>query len=695
MNRLRTPDELISAGLEWVFGSAGILGSVYCLCTAFSLTAPGLLFVPLLLPGLLLLFRLRRGGWIAAGTGLLLLAAGWLLRGELVQSAAELWKVLATHFSKGYIFFNDLIPKLPGPTVGTDAALTALALFLTYLTALSLSCWRRAFPACLGMILTVGLCYILTDTYPDLLPLAVTLLSILVLILTQNTRRRQNGELTKAMGWMAPAAAAVLILLAVLFPFREDFEPPITWADLQEQIDRIGQDIENRGNVDAGLSGNPNEVSFVRLRDLPSRSFDVMKVRTDYMGTIYLRGASYNRFDGNGWGRDELADQDPRALYPYLGDAWVWQMEIESLNGDRVLYTTYELTALPENATVQGDSYLTNPAPDEPYTVRFNTEPRLEPAVSGDYERSVREACLYLPDETREGVLRWWAEQGTGSAASDVDVFARAVAQAVSRCAVYSRKPPRVPAGEDFCTWFLTEAGSGYCVHYASACTALLRALGIPARYVSGYVCQPSPGTEVTVTNLQAHAWVEYYNGGVWHKLEPTPGDATEFTGRLPERDRPTEPATRPTRPQPTEPKPTEPPATEPPVTEPNPGGSGAEGDGLPAWIWIPIGVLALLTLIPLRRSVILRLRDRRYDRADINGKAVLSYRSCRTLSRHSGTPVPEQALDLARKARFSQHEISRKELEFLRLCEGRQRVLLRGAPFWKRFWYKYVLVIL
>jgi hypothetical protein len=73
----------------------------------------------------------------------------------------------------------------------------------------------------------------------------------------------------------------------------------------------------------------------------------------------------------------------------------------------------------------------------------------------------------------------------------------------------------------------------------------------------------------------------------------------------------------------------------------------------------------------------------------------VLSYRSCRDLSRHSGTPVPEQALALARKARFSQHEISRKELEFLRLCEGRQRVLLRGAPFWKRFWYKYVLVIL
>lgn len=695
MNRIRNADELLSAALEWIFGSIGILGSLHCLCSAFSLTAPELLFVPLLLPGILILFRLRRGGWIAAGTGLLLLAAVWFLRRPLLQSATELWNVLAYHYGKGYNLFNDLIPELSGSAAGVGPALTALALLQTYLTAVSLSCWRRAFPACLGMLLGVVPCYVLTDTYPDLLPLTATLLSILVLILTQNTRRRQNGELAKTFGWMTLVAAVILGGLLLLFPFQKKFEPPLTWADLQEQIERLGANIENRNNVEAGLSGNPNEVSFSRLRDLPSRATDVMKVRTDYMGVLYLRGASYNLFDGMGWARDELAGQTPSVLYPYLDTQGPWQLEIQPLMSEGLYYTAYEVTDIPAAGSVQGDSFLANQSPGDPYTLRFNSNPVSEPAWPGDdYDRYVRRTCLELPERTRAGVLAWWEEQGGAAGEESRAALARRAAELVSRCAVYSRKPDRLPAGKDFCTWFLSEAESGYCVHYASACTALLRALGIPARYVSGYVCQTSPGTEVTVTSLLAHAWVEYYDGGCWHRLEPTPGDATEFTGRLPERDRPTEPATRETtQPEPTKPAPSAP--TEPAPTEPTQAPTLKQDDfTLPGWVWIPVGLVGLILLMLLRRAVVLRLRDRRYARADVNEKAVLTYRSCRELSRHSGTEVPEQALALAKKARFSQYEISRKELEFLRLCEGRQRIRLREAPAWKRLYYKYVLAI-
>ena len=44
------------------------------------------------------------------------------------------------------------------------------------------------------------------------------------------------------------------------------------------------------------------------------------------------------------------------------------------------------------------------------------------------------------------------------------------------------------PEGADFATWFLQEAKSGYCVHFATTGTVLLRALGIPARYAEGYI---------------------------------------------------------------------------------------------------------------------------------------------------------------------------------------------------------------
>lgn len=48
---------------------------------------------------------------------------------------------------------------------------------------------------------------------------------------------------------------------------------------------------------------------------------------------------------------------------------------------------------------------------------------------------------------------------------------------------------PRQPAQEDFAVYFLTEGKRGWCMHFATAAACMLRALDVPARYVSGYVC--------------------------------------------------------------------------------------------------------------------------------------------------------------------------------------------------------------
>jgi transglutaminase-like putative cysteine protease len=51
----------------------------------------------------------------------------------------------------------------------------------------------------------------------------------------------------------------------------------------------------------------------------------------------------------------------------------------------------------------------------------------------------------------------------------------------------------------------------------------LLRSLGLPSRYVSGYL-YPSDDAEVGVTVAgQSHAWVEYYAGS-WTGMDPTNG---------------------------------------------------------------------------------------------------------------------------------------------------------------------------
>ena len=69
-----------------------------------------------------------------------------------------------------------------------------------------------------------------------------------------------------------------------------------------------------------------------------------------------------------------------------------------------------------------------------------------------------------------------------------------------------------MPSGKDFATWFLNESDTGYCVHFATAGTLMLRALGIPARYVTGYYATAYANQTVTVTTDNAHAWVEYYS---------------------------------------------------------------------------------------------------------------------------------------------------------------------------------------
>jgi transglutaminase-like putative cysteine protease len=65
------------------------------------------------------------------------------------------------------------------------------------------------------------------------------------------------------------------------------------------------------------------------------------------------------------------------------------------------------------------------------------------------------------------------------------------------------------------------DKGQGVCQDMAQLTVALLRAAGLPARYVSGYL-HPSPAAEPGSTAVgQSHAWVEYWAGG-WTPLDPT-----------------------------------------------------------------------------------------------------------------------------------------------------------------------------
>jgi cbb3-type cytochrome oxidase subunit 3 len=91
----------------------------------------------------------------------------------------------------------------------------------------------------------------------------------------------------------------------------------------------------------------------------------------------------------------------------------------------------------------------------------------------------------------------------------------------------YTTRVEKTPKGKDFVDYFLFEQQKGYCTYFASAFGVLARCVGIPTRYVEGFMVdyENKDGLNTyNVLNSNAHSWVEAYIDGIgWIPFEPTP----------------------------------------------------------------------------------------------------------------------------------------------------------------------------
>lgn len=87
----------------------------------------------------------------------------------------------------------------------------------------------------------------------------------------------------------------------------------------------------------------------------------------------------------------------------------------------------------------------------------------------------------------------------------------------------YTLQPP--PLGTQAIDEFLFDTRAGFCEHYAGAFVVLMRAMGIPARVVTGYQggeINPNDGY-MTVRQSDAHAWAEVWLARRgWVRVDPT-----------------------------------------------------------------------------------------------------------------------------------------------------------------------------
>ena len=101
----------------------------------------------------------------------------------------------------------------------------------------------------------------------------------------------------------------------------------------------------------------------------------------------------------------------------------------------------------------------------------------------------------------------------------------KAIEQYLATNFEYTKRMPQTTEDMEFVDEFLFELKRGYCTYYATAMTVMCRILGIPTRYVEGYVTPKAADDGFRyVTGNYAHAWVEVYFQNVgFVPFEPTP----------------------------------------------------------------------------------------------------------------------------------------------------------------------------
>lgn len=661
-------ESLLSSLTAAVLGFVISFGAAGCFVTAFRLNAgsmaalAGVLAAVCLMTGLILLWR--RGGGVL--TGLIAAAAVCIWKeGNLLPAFAHLVQHLSAIYDRAYGW--GILHFAQGEPPADFARIPVLVWScISGIAAVFTVCRRRGlFTLALVVLLPLSACVVVTDTVPGESYLFCLLAGAALLLLTQSVRRE-----TPAQGIRLTAAMVIPVLLAVMVLFR--IAPREGYvnraAPLRESLMASFQTLPetlDTGLRQMALPQDPDRT--VELSTLGSRfplTTPVMDVTPEETGRLYLRGQDFDVYDGSRW------RSSGQRTEVYGGSEAAGQMvHIKT----RWILPVIYLPGFPRAAVTLTGGALENSEGSTEYTIS------AVPSVSGQQTAGQDlSRFLELPEAT--GLAAAALLEDVLPVGADSREAAQAIARFVSSSAAYDLAAPAMPpAREDFALWFLMEGERGYCVHFATAATVLLRCAGIPARYVTGYMADAQAGRPMTVTEENAHAWAEYYDEarGCWTTLEATPPDLS-----VPET---TAAAERPSQEAPEEPSGS--PETLPPRIASQ---HLAEEETVYLPLWLLPAVLLLL-VPPIQRSPRIFLRRRQFRQGSANRQALRRWQEVERLSRLLRECPPEELIGLAQKAKFSQHTITGEELaafdSYLESCCRR----MRKKPMPVRLIYQYI----
>lgn len=246
---------------------------------------------------------------------------------------------------------------------------------------------------------------------------------------------------------------------------------------------------------------------------------------------LYWRGPVFWEFDGSTWqvsylSRNLLAESKPdqdKAPFRYevqmepTEQKWLFALDYPALV-PRKTKMTIDYQLITSRPVTQLREYVMASDPG------FQDSPKLK--------QTLLRAALDLPQgfnpRTAKLISDWRKETSSDSA-----MVQKALQHFNQQQFRYTLNPPLL--SKHTVDEFLFDTQEGFCEHYASAFTIMMRMAGIPARVVTGYQggYYNNIGSYVLVRQSDAHAWSEVWiRGSGWTRIDPTAAVAPERVER-------------------------------------------------------------------------------------------------------------------------------------------------------------------
>ena len=302
------------------------------------------------------------------------------------------------------------------------------------------------------------------------------------------------------------------------------------------------------------MTGFTDNVELGQIGEIKKNSSIVMRVRTGSplrSDRVRWRGIALTTFDGKRWSSQA---QPPVALTP-SADGWMQPGNIPAAirkHGFAMAYTILlepvatDAVFAPANVVSLRGRFSGEASASHNYLLQNHTASFINPfhnyaklryegfslipavppadlrAAPEIYPDPVRALYLQLPKLNPRIIAL--TRQITYNAKTPYDkaVAIESYLQAKYGYSLDLRDDP----GPDPLAHFLFVRRAGHCEYFASTMTVMLRSVGVPARYVNGFLpgAYNDLGGDYVVRASDAHSWVEvYFPGYGWITFDPTP----------------------------------------------------------------------------------------------------------------------------------------------------------------------------